>query len=111
MTYMHNGMKLKKKLKDPNAKGPLDKFAPIFAAVGLAYAVVNGGFSLFDFFTKGGAQKAQEERIEKYIQEQVDEEIRLRFPQVSGPVLRTQKENKQWTDFINKDKKNGPTNP
>ena len=68
-------------------------------------------FSLFDFFTKGGAQKAQEERIEKYIQEQVDEEIRLRFPQVSGPVLRTQKENKQWTDFINKDKKNGPTNP
>ena len=29
----------KLKLKDPNAKGPLDKFAPIFAAVGLAYAV------------------------------------------------------------------------
>ena len=98
-------------LKDPNAKGPLDKFAPIFAAVGLAYAVINGGFSLLDYFNKGGAQKVQEERIEKYIQEQVDEQIRLRFPQVSGPVLRTQKENKQWTDFIEKGKNNGSTNP
>ena len=97
----------KLKLKDPNAKGPLDKLAPIFAAVGLAYAVINGGFSLLDYFNKGGAQKAQEERIEKYIQEQVDEEIRLRFPQVSGPVLRTQQENKQWTDFVEKNKKNG----
>ena len=101
----------KLKLKDPNAKGPLDKFAPIFAAVGLSYAVINGGFSLLDYFNKGGAQKVQEERIEKYIQEQVDEQIRLRFPQVSGPVLRTQKENKQWTDFIDKGKNNGSTNP
>ena len=101
----------KLKLKDPNAKGPLDKFAPIFAAVGLAYAVINGGFSLLDYFNKGGAQKAQEERIEKYIQEQVDEEIRLRFPQVSGPVLRTQQDNKQWTDFVEKNKKNGGSNP
>ena len=101
----------KLKLKDPNAKGPLDKFAPIFAAVGLAYAVINGGFSLLDYFNKGGAQKAQEERIEKYIQEQVDEEIRLRFPQVSGPVLRTQQDNKQWTDFVEKNKKNGRSNP
>ena len=101
----------KLKLKDPNAKGPLDKFAPIFAAVGLAYAVINGGFSLLDYFNKGAAQKAQEERIEKYIQEQVDEEIRLRFPLVSGPVLRTQQQNKQWTDFVEKNRKNGGSNP
>ncbi len=31
----------------------------------------------------------------------------MRFPQTSGPVLRTQKDNKQWVDFINKDKQNG----
>ena len=97
----------KLKLKDPNAKGPLDKFAPIFAAVGLAYAVINGGFSIFDWIKAGERELKQEIALTEYIQSQVDEQIRLRFPQVSGPVLRTQKENKQWTDFIDKDKKNG----
>ena len=80
-------MKLNKKLKDPNAKGPLDKFAPIFAAVALAYAVVNGGFSLFDWMGSGARQKAEEDRIEKYIEDQVDEEIKLRFPDTTGLVL------------------------
>ena len=87
MTYMHNGMKLKKKLKDPNAKGPLDKFAPIFAAVGLAYAVVNGGFSIVDWMGAGAAQKAEEQRIKEYIKEQIDEQVRLRSPDTTGPVL------------------------
>ena len=97
----------KLKLKDPNAKGPLDKFAPIFAAVGLAYAVINGGFSIFDWIKAGERELKQEIALTEYIQSQVDEQIRLRFPQVSGPVLRTQQENKQWTDFVDKNKKNG----
>ena len=101
----------KLKLKDPNAKGPLDKFAPIFAAVGLAYAVINGGFSIFDWIKTGEREIKEEIRLTEYIHHQVDEQIRLRFPQVSGPVLRTQKENKQWTDFIEKGKNNGSTNP
>ena len=95
------------KLKDPNAKGPLDKFAPIFAAVGLSYAVINGGFSIFDWIKAGERELKQEIALTEYIQSQVDEQIRLRFPQVSGPVLRTQKENKQWTDLVEKNKKNG----
>ena len=97
----------KLKLKDPNAKGPLDKFAPIFAAVGLAYAVINGGFSIFDWIKTGEREIKEEIRLTEYIQHQVDEQIRLRFPQVSGPVLRTQQENKQWTDFVEKNKNNG----
>ncbi len=84
----HNGMKLKKPLKDPNAKGPLDKFAPIFAAVGLAYAVVNGGFSVLDWIRTGSQQKEANERIERYIETQIEEEIRLRFPDTTGPVLK-----------------------
>ena len=95
------------KLKDPNATGPLDKFAPIFAAVGLSYALINGGFSIFDCIKAGERELKQEIALTEYIQSQVDEQIRLRFPQVSGPVLRTQKENKQWTDFVEKNKKNG----
>ena len=97
----------KLKLKDPNAKGPLDKFAPIFAAVGLAYAVINGGFSIYVWIKTGEREIKEEIRLTEYIQHQVDEQIRLRFPQVSGPVLRTQQENKQWTDFVDKNKKNG----
>ena len=93
-------MKLNKKLKDPNAKGPLDKFAPIFAAVALAYAVVNGGFSLFDWMGSGARQKTEEDRIEKYIEDQVDEEIKLRFPDTTGLVL---------PKYMKK--KNGATNP
>ena len=77
----------KLKLKDPNAKGPLDKFAPIFAAVGLAYAVINGGFSIVDWMGAGAAEKAEEKRITAYIKEQVDEQIRLRSPDTTGPVL------------------------
>ena len=101
MTHMN----LKKKLKDPNAKGPLDKFAPIFAAVGLAYAVINGGFSVFDWVRTGAKEKASNERIEKYIEKVVDAEIYERFPPTSGPVLRTQNDNKKWIDFIDPDKK------
>ena len=97
--------KMKKKLKDPNAKGPLDKFAPIFAAVAFAWVLVDiVGFG-FSVITK--APEREQKELQRYIDDAVDKSLMMRFPQTSGPVLRTQKENKQWVDFINKDKKNG----
>jgi len=58
-----------------------------------------------------GVEKKEKEQIEKYIGEVVDKEIMMRFPQTSGPVLRTQQDNKKWVDFVNKDKNNGGSNP
>ena len=99
-------MKLKKKLKDPNEKGFLEKFSPIFAVVGLSYALINGGFSILDYM---GSEKKEKE-LQEYIGKVVDKEIMMRFPQTSGPVLRTQTDNKLWTDFVDKNKpKNGNT--
>ena len=99
---------MKKKLKDPNAKGPLEKFAPIFDVIGLLYALINGGFSILDYM---GSEKKEKE-LEEYIGKVVDKEIMMRFPQTSGPVLRTTKDNKKWVDFVNKDKVRGNgTNP
>ena len=57
-----------------------------------------------------GAEKKADKQLEDKITEIVDREIMMRFPQTSGPVLRTQKQNKQWIDFMNKDKENG-SNP
>ena len=99
-------VRTKKPLKDPNAKGPLEKFAPIFAVVGLSYALINGGFSILDYM---GSEKKDKE-LQEYIGKVVDREIMMRFPQTSGPVLRTQTDNKLWTDFVDKNKsKNGNT--
>tara|TARA_B100001250_G_C19563886_1_gene684570 strand:+ start:406 stop:711 length:306 start_codon:yes stop_codon:yes gene_type:complete len=99
-------VKTKKPLKDPNAKGPLDKLAPIFALIGFLYALINGGFSVVDLMGSDARKTEQQ----KYVQELVDKEILMRFPQTSGPVLRTQKDNKLWTDFVDKNKpKNGNT--
>ena len=80
--------KSKKPLKDPNKKGPLDKFAPIFAVVGLVYALVNGTFSILDWTKVGAREKQQEKRIENFIKEEVDMQVRLRFPDTTGPVLK-----------------------
>ncbi len=112
MTHMHNGMKLKKPLKDPNAKSPIQKFVGgkiphYLAVVAFVYVLVDAGGS---FLNRNYEQKIRED-LQEYVNEVVDKEIMMRFPQTSGPVLRTQKENKQWTDFVNKDKKNGSTNP
>ena len=99
-------VRTKKPLKDPNAKGPLEKFAPIFAVVGLSYALINGGFSILVYM---GSEKKDKE-LQEYIGKVVDREIMMRFPQTSGPVLRTQTDNKLWTDFVDKNKsKNGNT--
>ena len=107
-------MKLKKKLKDPNEKSAIQKFVggkiPHYLAVAaFLYAFVGTGGFLLGMIT--GAEKKAEEQLKDKITEIVDREIMMRFPQTSGPVLRTQKDNKQWVDFINKENKNGTTNP
>tara|TARA_B100000427_G_scaffold148544_1_gene123571 strand:+ start:1304 stop:1624 length:321 start_codon:yes stop_codon:yes gene_type:complete len=106
-------MKLKKKLKDPNEKSAIQKFVggkiPHYLAVAaFLYALVGTGGFLLGMIT--GAEEKANKRMEDKITEIVDKEIMMRFPQTSGPVLRTQKNNKQWVEFINKDKKNG-SNP
>ena len=104
--------KLKKPLKDPNAKSPIQKFfggkIPHYLAVAaFLYALVGVGGS---FLNRNAEQNLREE-MQEYVNKVVDKEIMMRFPQTSGPVLRTTKDNKKWTDFINKDKNNGSTNP
>ena len=106
-------MKLKKKLKDPNEKSAIQKFVggkiPHYLAVAaFLYALVGTGGFLLGMIT--GAEEKANKRMEDKITEIVDREIMMRFPQTSGPVLITQKNNKQWVEFINKDNKNG-TNP
>ncbi len=106
-------MKLKKKLKDPNEKSAIQKFVggkiPHYLAVAsFLYAFVGVGGSLLGMIT--GAENKAEEQLTDKITEIVDREIMMRFPQTSGPVLRTQKDNKLWTDFVEKNK-NGSTNP
>ena len=106
-------MKLKKKLKDPNEKSAIQKFVggkiPHYLAVAaFLYAFVGVGGFLLGMIT--GAEKKADKQLEDKITEIVDREIMMRFPQTSGPVLRTQKDNKKWVDFINKDKENG-SNP
>ena len=106
-------MKLKKKLKDPNEKSAIQKFVggkiPHYLAVAaFLYAFVGVGGFLLGMIT--GAEKKADKQLEDKITEIVDREIMMRFPQTSGPVLRTQKQNKQWIDFMNKDKENG-SNP
>ena len=108
--YMHNGMKLKKPLKDPNEKSAIQKFVggkiPHYLAVAaFLYAFVGTGGFLLGMIT--GAEKKAEEQLQEKITEIIDKELMMRFPPTSGPVLRTQKDNKQWVDFINKDKQNG----
>ena len=100
--------KLKKPLKDPNAKSPIQKFfggkIPHYLAVlAFLYALVGVGGS---FFNRNAEQKL-EERMQEYVNEVVDKEIMMRFPNTSGPVLRTTKDNKKWEDFVNRDKTNG----
>ena len=105
-------MKLKKKLKDPNEKSAIQKFfggkiPHYLAVVAFLYALVGVGGS----FLNRNAEQKLEERMQEYVNEVVDKEIMMRFPNTSGPVLRTQKDNQKWIDFVNKDSKNGTTNP
>ena len=100
--------KPKKPLKDPNKKSAIQKFfggkiPHYLAVVAFLYALVGVGGS---FFNRNAEQKL-EERMQEYVNEVVDKEIMMRFPNTSGPVLRTTKDNQKWEDFVNKDKKNG----
>ena len=103
-------MNLKKKLKDPNEKSAIQKFVggkiPHYLAVAaFLYAAIGVGGFLLGMIT--GAEKKAEQQLQDKITEIVDKELMMRFPQTSGPVLRTQKDNQQWVDFINKDNQNG----
>ena len=103
-------MKLKKKLKDPNEKSAIQKFVggkiPHYLAVAaFLYAFVGTGGFLIGMIT--GAEKKAEKQLEDKITEIVDKQLLMRFRQTSGPVLRTQKDNQKWVDFINKDNQNG----
>ena len=105
--------KPKKPLKDPNEKSAIQKFfggkIPHYLAVAaFLYALVGVGGSLLGMIT--GAEQKERDELEKYIQGVVEKEIIMKFPQTSGPVLRTQKDNKKWEDFVNKDRENG-SNP
>ena len=104
-------MKLKKKLKDPNEKSAIQKFfggkiPHYLAVVSFLYVLVSLGGS----FLNRNAEQKLEERMQEYVNEVVDKEIMMRFPNTSGPVLRTTKDNKLWTDFVDKNK-NGSANP
>ena len=105
-------MKLKKKLKDPNEKSAIQKFfggkiPHYLAVVAFLYALIGTVGS----FANRNAARNLEERMKEYVNEVVDKEIMMRFPNTSGPVLRTQKDNQKWIDFVNKDSKNGKPNP
>ena len=106
-------MKLKKKLKDPNEKSAIQKFVggkiPHYLAVAaFLYAFVGVGGFLLGMIT--GAEKKAEQQLQDKITKIVDRELMMRFPQTSGPVLRTQKDNQLWTDFVEENKQNG-SNP
>ena len=106
-------MKLKKKLKDPNEKNAIQKFVggkiPHYLAVAaFLYAAVGVGGFLLGMIT--GAEKKAEEQLQEKITKIVDKQLLMRFPQTSGPVLRTQTDNKLWTDFVEENKPNG-SNP
>ncbi len=99
--------KPKKPLKDPNAKSPIQKFVGgkiphYLAVVSFVWVLVDiGGFTL-GMIT--GAEKKERAEIQEYVNKVVEKQIMMKFPQTSGPVLRTQKDNKKWVDFVNKDK-------
>ena len=103
-------MKLKKKLKDPNEKNAIQKFVggkiPHYLAV-VAFAWVLVDVVGFGYSVMTNSPAKEEQKLKETIQQIVDRELMMRFPQTSGPVLRTQKDNKKWVDFINKDKQNG----
>ena len=109
----HNGMKLKKPLKDPNEKSAIQKFVggkiPHYLAV-VAFAWVFVDVVGFGLSVMTNAPAKEEQKLKETVQQIVDRELMMRFPQTSGPVLRTQKDNKLWTDFVEENKEDG-SNP
>ena len=105
-------MKLKKKLKDPNEKSAIQKFVggkiPHYLAV-VAFAWVFVDVVGFGWSVITNAPAKEEQKLKETVQQIVDRELIMRFPQTSGPVLRTTQDNKLWIDFV-EDNKNGTTN-
>jgi len=84
-------MRTKKKLKDPNEKSAIQKFVggkiPHYLAVAaFLYALVGVGGSLLGMIT--GAEQKEKERIEKYVNETIDERLNKVMPDTTGNVLR-----------------------
>ena len=84
-------MRTKKKLKDPNEKSAIQKFVggkiPHYLAVAaFVYAFVGVGGSLLGMIT--GAEQKERERVEKYVNETIDERLNKVMPDTTGNVLR-----------------------
>jgi hypothetical protein len=84
-------MRTKKKLKDPNEKSAIQKFVggkiPHYLAVAaFLYALVGVGGFLLGMIT--GAEQKERERIEKYVNETIDERLNKIMPDTTGNVLR-----------------------
>jgi len=84
-------MRLKKPLKDPNAKSPIQKFfggkiPHYLAVVSFVWVLVDVSGIVFSVITN--APKKEQERIEKYINKTIDERLNKVMPDTTGNVLR-----------------------
>ena len=83
--------KPKKPLKDPNAKSPIQKFVggkiPHYLAV-VSFVWVLVDVSGFVFSVITNAPEREQEKIEKYINETIDERLNKVMPDTTGNVLR-----------------------
>ena len=83
--------KPKKPLKDPNAKSPIQKFVggkiPHYLAV-VSFVWVLVDVSGFVFSVITNAHEKEQEKIEKYINETIDERLNKVMPDTTGNVLR-----------------------
>ena len=83
--------KPKKPLKDPNAKSPIQKFVGgkiphYLAVVSFVWVLVDVSGVLFGVVTNSSGR--EQERIEKYINETIDERLNKVMPDTTGNVLR-----------------------
>ncbi len=83
--------KPKKPLKDPNAKSPIQKFVggkiPHYLAV-VSFVWVLVDVSGFVFSVITNAPEKEQEKVEKYINETIDERLNKVMPDTTGNVLR-----------------------
>ena len=93
MDYMHNGMKLKKKLKDPNEKNAIQKFfggkIPHYLAV---VAFLFSSYNLFSFqlvkMRYDSLNEKRDVRMRELVEKRVNEYFTQQFPDTTGPVLK-----------------------
>ena len=93
MDYMHNGMKLKKKLKYPNEKNAIQKFfggkIPHYLAV---FAFLFSSYNLFSFqlgkMRYDSLNEKRDVRMRELVEKRVNEYFTQQFPDTTGPVLK-----------------------